>query len=120
MIELHGKDIWLKICFLSSYKTGLLFSLSFILYSKNVFGVYVNFEYSHMWTSEDVKIEVDVGSVEDGEAVEHQDLGVGLGRLAEQALFEGRLLLERGENVEVVAEDTAAVIVQDQDALDGV
>ena len=46
---------------------------------------------SHLWPSEDVEEEVDVGPVEDGEAVEHHDLVVGLRRLREETFFEGRL-----------------------------
>lgn len=50
---------------------------------------------SYLRASEDVEEEVDVGPVEDGEAVEHDDLVVGLRRLREQALLEGRLKINR-------------------------
>ena len=72
-----------------------------------------------MGSPEDIEEEINVGSVQDGEAVEHQDLGVGLRRLVEEAFLEGGLLLQGGQHVVVVAEDAASVVVQDQDPLDG-
>ena len=75
-----------------------------------------------MGRSHDVEEEVDVGLVETGEAVEHNDLGVGLVRLGVEALLERLLLLDGGEEglVVVVGQDAPAVVVEDGQALDGV
>ena len=75
-----------------------------------------------MRRSHDVEEEVDVGLVEAGEAVEHDDLCVGLVGLGEETLLEGLLLLDAGEEllVVVVAQDPTPVVVQDGQTLDGV
>ena len=72
-----------------------------------------------MRSTEDVEEEINVGTVQDGEAVKHQDFGVGLRRFVEEAFLEGGLLLQGWQDVVVVAEDPAPVVVQDQDPLDG-
>ena len=90
--------------------------------------------------SHDVEEEVDVGPVEAGEPVQHDDLAVGLVRLREQVLLERALLLDRREHillkeiikgrygvvnrpdylVVVLCQDPLAVVVHDGDALHGV
>ena len=45
----------------------------------------------YLGSAQDVEEEINVGPVENGETVKHEDLGIGLRRLGEEALLKSRL-----------------------------
>ncbi len=66
---------------------------------------------TYLGPAEDIKVEINVRSVEDGEAVQHENLGVGFRRFGEKIFFKCRLFFQGRENIVIIAQDTPAVVV---------